>query len=59
MKIYKFEVIINEGSDEFWEEATKDGKSGCDEVLEEVKHVLADALFPNVFDVRLIGYTDK
>ena len=30
MKRYTFELIVNEQSDEFWEEITQDGKSGCD-----------------------------
>jgi len=55
MKKYKFEVIIEEGSDEFWEESLKDDKSGCDEVLSAIYQDLGnwDA------KIKLIEFTDK
>jgi len=34
MKTYKFEIIIEEGSDEFWESIQN--RTGCDEVLEAI-----------------------
>jgi hypothetical protein len=55
MKVYKFEIIIREQSDEFYEEITADGKSGCDEVLLQIKEDLS--LFDA--DIRLIGYEEK
>lgn len=55
MKIYKFELVINEQSDEFFEEITKDGKSGCDEVLLQIK---TDLSFYDA-EIRLIGYEEK
>ena len=40
MKRYIFELIIEEGSDEFWESIS--GKSGCDEVTEAIEICLAN-----------------
>ena len=56
MKEYTFEIIIEEGSDEWWEEITADGKSGCDEVLQNIKEKVAYD-FPN--SVKLIKFEDK
>ena len=39
-KTYEITVTITEGNDEFWEGLS--GRSGCDEVVEEVKQCLAD-----------------
>jgi hypothetical protein len=58
MKTFKIEVIINEGSDEYWEELRKDGKTGCDEVTQVVKEAVTD-VFPVDAEVRLIDYKDK
>lgn len=55
MKQYKFELIVNEQSDEFFEEITADGKSGCDEVLKAIK----DELVNYDIEVRLVGFEDK
>lgn len=38
MKRYEFKLIIEEGSDEFWESLR--GKTGCDEVTEAIKESL-------------------
>ena len=38
MKKFIFEVIIDEGNDEFWEELENTNKSGCDEITEVVKN---------------------
>lgn len=55
MKRYTFELIVNEQSDEFFEEITKDGKSGCDEVLDVIKEELQNY----DIEIKLTGYTDK
>ena len=55
MKQYKFELIVNEQSDEMYEEFAREGKSGCDEVLEIIK----DELQNYDIEVRLTGYSDK
>lgn len=52
MKRYKFEVIIEEGNDEFWEEL--EGKTGCDEVSDAIKNVLLDSGFEPM--VTLVEY---
>jgi hypothetical protein len=40
MKKYTIEVVIVEGSDEFWDDINERNVSGCDEVLDMVKQQL-------------------
>lgn len=54
MKTYKFEVIITEGYDEWWEALSN--KSGCDEITQILKDELFDS-FPDA-KIRLLEYTD-
>lgn len=42
-KVYTVTIIITEGNDEFWEKLRN--KSGCDEIVEEIKDALADRGF--------------
>ena len=56
MKRYTFEIVIEEGSDEWWEEITADGKSGCNEVLADIKEKMAYG-FPE--SVKLIKFEDE
>ena len=58
MKVYKIEIIINEGSDEWWEEITEDGKTGCDEVLQFVRNELAETGLVDI-EVKLTSFEDK
>ncbi len=57
MKTYTYEVIIEEGRDEFWSEITEDGKSGCDSVMTEIKTILSHTGFTCF--VRLVAYSDE
>jgi hypothetical protein len=43
MKEYKFELIIKEGCDEFWE--SLEGKSGCDELTTLISQIMEDGGF--------------
>jgi len=43
MKTYRFEVIITEGNDEFWESFA--GKPGINEVQQELEGVLFNSGF--------------
>ena len=47
MKKYTFEVVINEGNCEYWEDLIKEGKSGCD----ELKKAIRDAIYNIGFDL--------
>lgn len=40
MKVYRIEIVIEEGNDEFWDGITKDGRTGVDDVLDEVRNAL-------------------
>ena len=52
---YKFEVIVDEGSDEFWEELEGKGITGCDDVQTEIEMSLS-ALDPTV---TLVEYRNE
>lgn len=54
MKKYKFEVIIHEGNDEWWE--SFDDRTGCDEVLSVMKEMLDSECYD--YEIKLIEYTD-
>ena len=41
LKTYTFEVVVEEGSDEFWESIA--GEAGCKEVVEMVRNSLAES----------------
>jgi hypothetical protein len=57
MKQYTFELVINEGCNEGWEELLKDGKTGCDDVVEMVINALYEVgLEPAI---KLVKYEDK
>lgn len=58
MKVYTIEITIREGSDEYWEEITADGNTGCDQVLEDVKNCLIGENWQD-FDVELIKYSSN
>lgn len=53
MKKYKLEVVIHEGSDEFWESIHN--KTGCDEILESIK----EELYAWDAEISLVEFTDK
>lgn len=52
---YKFEVIVEEGSDEFWESLDEKGVSGCDDIKTEIEMCL-DGLSP---EVKLVEYRNE
>lgn len=61
MKKYTFQVVIEEGSDEFWDEINNKGITGCDQVLELVEDALdANGLFngKNDSNIKLVAFSD-
>lgn len=58
LKTYTISVTIQEGSDEFWESLR--GKSGCDEVVQEVIDALAERGYrlPNTH-IRLERFEER
>ena len=57
MKRYILEVIIDEGSDEYWEEITKNKQSGCDDIRKAIHDSVWDAGFQDA-KVNLIKFED-
>ena len=57
MKRYTLEIIIEEGSDEWWEEITNNELSGCDEVRKSIKNAIWDVGFQEA-KVNLIKFED-
>lgn len=55
MKTYKFEIVVTEELDEFWE--SLGNKSGCDEVTAIISDALFD-VFPEA-QIKLVEFTDK
>jgi hypothetical protein len=58
MKEYTFKVVIREGFDEYWEDTTSNGDTGCDQVFKDIKACISDYNFQD-FEVTLIKYEDK
>jgi hypothetical protein len=42
MKRYVYQVVIEEGNDEYWE--TLEGKSGCDEIQQLIQEAVLNVL---------------
>jgi len=53
MKQYTFEIIIDEGEDEFWDEINKKGITGCDEVKECLVSALAETGFTENYGTKI------
>jgi len=60
-RTYALRVFIREGSDEFWDKIREEGKTGCDDVLKEVRETLADRGFmPELgTEVELVGFREE
>jgi len=59
MKVYTLKVVIKEGYDEWWEEITKNNKSGSDEVRKAVDDALFDIGFQENCTVTLERYSEE
>ena len=57
MKKYTFEIVIEEGNDEFWEELVNDNKTGCDEILTDLNQILNQTGYNNT--VKLLKYENS
>jgi len=58
MKRYKFEIIIDEGNDEFWEEVEQNPGKGIEDLLVMIRDCLEGTGLGDS-EVRLVEYTDK
>jgi len=58
MKRYKFEIIIEEGNDEFWEGVEQNPGQGIEDLHTILRECLATAALDDA-EIRLVEYTDK
>lgn len=59
MKRYVFELVVVEGNMEQWEELEASGKTGCDEILEDLKAILDFSNTGLDVTVTLKAYTNE
>jgi hypothetical protein len=57
MKRYVFELIVEEGNNEYWEGLTSRNETDCDGMTEQLRDMLAEHGFEPT--VRLVKYEDK
>lgn len=58
MKRYTFQIIIEEGNDEFWESVEKDPGQGLSDLHEMLRECLATYALDDS-EIRLIEFTDR
>lgn len=58
MKRYVFQITIEEGNDEFWEEVEQNHGKGIEDLYTMIKECLASTGLDES-EIRLIEYTDK
>jgi hypothetical protein len=60
MKTYTFQITVDEGSDEWWEQITANGRTGVDDVQMLIFDALVDENFNiDLKDVKLVNYKDE
>ena len=57
MRQYIIEVIVNEGSDEFFDELNQTNKTGCDDIVELVDNALSSYGLDG--NTKLVKYTNN
>jgi len=55
MKVFTFKLVIEEGSDEFWEGLTE---TGCDQVRERIKNLLDQEGWLEHGELTLVKFED-
>lgn len=58
MKKYVFEVIVEEGNDEFWENLEKTGSTGCEDIFTELVDAISGSPLVNT-TIILREFTNK
>jgi hypothetical protein len=58
MKRYVFQIIIEEGNDEFWESLVEENRTGCEDVQDLILESFAGCGLADA-EVTLVEYTNK
>jgi hypothetical protein len=58
MKRYKFEIIIEEGSDIFWESLIEERRTGCEDLMDMIEECFAGTGLQESV-ITLKEFTDK